>query len=74
MAQGGESFDLTQDREALERPAEPRISPACGWLVRNDMFSALCHSLRRQGETVTVTGFSGLTPGWDLDKRQASLC
>jgi hypothetical protein len=25
VAQGGESFDVAQDREPVERPAEPRI-------------------------------------------------
>ena len=36
FAQGGESFDFAQDREPVERPVEPRISPALGGLVRND--------------------------------------
>jgi len=26
-AQGGESFDVAQDREPVERPVEPRIKP-----------------------------------------------
>jgi hypothetical protein len=36
FAQGGESFDLAQDRELVERPVEPRISPVLCGLVRND--------------------------------------
>jgi hypothetical protein len=27
FAQGGESFDFAQDREPVERPVEPRVSP-----------------------------------------------
>ena len=48
FAQGGESFDFAQDREPVERPVEPRISPAVGGLVRYDVwgllkaFSAAC--------------------------------
>ena len=34
----GESFDFAQDREPVERPVEPRISPDLGGLVRNDGF------------------------------------
>ena len=38
LAQGGESFDFAQDREPVERPVEPRISPWEAPIVRND-----CH-------------------------------
>ena len=36
FAQGGESFDSAQDREPVERPVEPRISPPEATLVLND--------------------------------------
>ena len=35
-AQGGESFDLAQDRELVERPVEPRVSLKIILLARND--------------------------------------
>ncbi len=41
LAQGGESFDSAQDREPVERPVEPRISPREAVLVRNDGFGEL---------------------------------
>jgi hypothetical protein len=41
FAQGGESFDSAQDREPVERPVEPRISPREAALVRNDGFGEL---------------------------------
>ena len=46
FAQRGESFDFAQDREPVERPVEPRISPALGGLVRNDGFGELWLSLQ----------------------------
>jgi len=36
FAQGGESFDLAQDRELVERPVEPRVSPKILRLARKD--------------------------------------
>ncbi len=41
FAQGGESFDLAQDRELVERPVEPRVSLYIILLARNDSFVEL---------------------------------
>jgi hypothetical protein len=41
FAQGGESIDVAQDREPVERPVEPRSPLAVGGLVRNDGFEEL---------------------------------
>ena len=49
FAQGGESFDLAQDRELVERPVEPRVSLNLVLLARNDSFVELRHSLGREG-------------------------
>jgi hypothetical protein len=44
-AQGGESFDLAQDRELVERPVEPRVSPTICGLARNDGSFQVSNSL-----------------------------
>ena len=45
FAQGGESFDLAQDRELAERPVEPWVSPTILELARNDSFVGILTQL-----------------------------
>jgi hypothetical protein len=65
FAQGGESFDLAQDREPVERPVEPRVSTAIFGLARskiptssagNDSFFELRHSLIAEGDNASRMG------------------
>jgi hypothetical protein len=39
FAQGGESFDLAQDREPFERPVEPRVKPGMTKTAICEVFS-----------------------------------